>query len=41
MENKSVKTSGGALGWLSLTALFGLIGLRRYKKVIRMCHEKL
>lgn len=32
MENKSVKTSGGALGWLSLTALFGLIGLRRYKK---------
>lgn len=31
-EDKSVKTSGGALGWFSLFAVFGLVGLRRFKK---------
>ncbi|WP_353141615.1 rhombotarget A [Acinetobacter pragensis] len=31
MESKTVETSGGALGFYSLFALFGLIGLRRFK----------
>ncbi|NNG75728.1 rhombotarget A [Acinetobacter sp. ANC 4277] len=31
-EDKSVKTSGGALGWFGLFAVFGLVGLRRFKK---------
>lgn len=31
-EDKSVKTSGGALGVWSLFALLGLVGLRRFKK---------
>lgn len=31
-EDKSVKTSGGALGVFGLFALFGLVGLRRFKK---------
>lgn len=32
MESKTVETSGGALGAYSLAALFGLLGLRRFKK---------
>ena len=32
MESKTVKTSGGALGWVSIFALLGLVGFRRFKK---------
>lgn len=32
MESKTVKTSGGALGWTGLFVLMGLVGFRRYKK---------
>lgn len=32
MESKTVETSGGALGFYSLFVLFGLIGLRKFKK---------
>lgn len=32
VESKTVKTSGGAFGFLSLAGLLGLIGLRRLKK---------
>lgn len=31
MQSSKVTTSGGSFGWLSLFALFGLLGLRRYK----------
>ena len=32
MESKTVKTSGGALGWAGIFALLGLVGFRRFKK---------
>ncbi|OTG83490.1 rhombotarget A [Acinetobacter sp. ANC 5054] len=32
MESKTVKTSGGAIGWTGLFALMGLVGFRRFKK---------
>jgi hypothetical protein len=32
MESKTVETSGGSFGFLSVFALLGLAGLRRYKK---------
>ena len=31
-EDKSVKTSGGALGLFGLFAVLGLVGIRRFKK---------